>query len=45
MRERTLISLAAFALFSACAAGPDYQAPQAKAEPITTSATTQMPQG
>jgi len=33
MRKRTLISLAAFALLSACAAGPDYQAPQAKAEP------------
>ncbi len=33
MRERTLISLAALALLSACAAGPEYQAPQAKAEP------------
>lgn len=33
MRERTLISLAALALLSACAAGPDYKAPQTQAEP------------
>lgn len=33
MREHTLISLAALALLSACAAGPDYKAPQTQAEP------------
>ena len=33
MRERSLISLAALALLTACAAGPDYRAPQASAEP------------
>lgn len=33
MRERSLISLAALALLGACAAGPDYRAPQASTEP------------
>jgi NodT family efflux transporter outer membrane factor (OMF) lipoprotein len=32
MRDRTLISLAALALLSACAAGPDYKTPEPKAE-------------